>query len=96
MSKNEGIQLVDRDESGVDIAFREDVVKGLSQERKALPARWLYDDAGSQLFEDITKVPEYYPTRCETEILQDNGEEFLENIGTGLSLIHISEPTRPY
>ena len=87
MSKNEGIQLVDRDESGVDIAFREDVLKGLSQERKALPARWLYDDAGSQLFEDITKVPEYYPTRCETEILQDNGEEFLENVGTGRAVV---------
>lgn len=87
MSKNEGIQLVDRDESGVDIAFRKDVLKGLSQERKALPARWLYDDAGSQLFEDITKVPEYYPTRCETEILQDNGEEFLENIGTGRAVV---------
>ncbi len=87
MSHNEGIQLVDLDESGVDIAFRKDVLAGLSQTQKALPARWLYDDVGSQLFEDITQVPEYYPTRCETEILENRGAEFAESIGPGRAVV---------
>ena len=58
MKTEQGIALVDRDEEGVDRAFREDVLAGLSQRQKAIPARWLYDDAGSQLFEDITDLEE--------------------------------------
>ncbi len=53
-------------------AFRLDVIAGLSAGRKALPCRWLYDDRGSALFEEITALPEYYPTRTETGILRDN------------------------
>lgn len=49
--------------------FRQDVLVGLSQERKAIPARWLYDRRGSELFEEITHLREYYPTRTETGIL---------------------------
>lgn len=80
MSTHEGLKLVERDESGVDTAFREDVLSGLSQEQKAVPARWLYDDAGSQLFEDITKLPEYYPTRSETQILNEQATSFADMI----------------
>ncbi len=87
MAENEGIQLVEKDEDGVDIAFRKDVLAGLHQSQKAIPARWLYDDAGSQLFEDITQVPEYYPTRCETEILRDRGREFAKAIGPGRAVV---------
>lgn len=53
-------------------AFRSDVLEGLGAERKTLPCRWLYDDRGSELFEEITALPEYYPTRTETAILYDN------------------------
>ena len=87
MAARDGIALVDRDADGVDRAFRADVLEGLSQDQKALPARWLYDDAGSQLFEDITQVPEYYPTRAETEILTDRGNEFAEMIGPGRAVV---------
>ena len=87
MPGNEGIQLVDLDEEGVDRAFRADVLAGLKQPQKAIPARWLYDDAGSQLFEDITQVPEYYPTRAETEILETRGAEFAEAIGPGRAVV---------
>ena len=69
MASEGGIALVDLDEQGVDRAFRADVLAGLGYDQKAIPARWLYDEAGSQLFEDITQIPEYYPTRAETEIL---------------------------
>ncbi|HET8881669.1 MAG TPA: L-histidine N(alpha)-methyltransferase [Solimonas sp.] len=56
-------------------AFREDVIAGLSGARKTLPSRWLYDDEGSQLFERITALPEYYPTRTETAILREHAGE---------------------
>ncbi len=87
MATKEGLKLVDKDESGVDNAFRADVVLGLLQPQKAVPARWLYDDAGSQLFEDITQVPEYYPTRAETEILREQGASFAEMIGEGCAVV---------
>lgn len=54
-------------------AFLDDVLKGLSQRQKAIPARWLYDRRGSELFEAITRLPEYYPTRTESSILRRNG-----------------------
>ena len=87
MAAREGIALVDRDEAGVDRAFRADVLAGLRQPQKAIPARWFYDDAGSQLFEDITKIEEYYPTRAETEILKANEAEFAAAIGPGRAVV---------
>lgn len=87
MPQEHGLALVERDEDGVDTAFRADVLDGLAQEQKAIPARWLYDDAGSQLFEDITQIPEYYPTRAETEILQSHGRDFAELIGRGRAVV---------
>lgn len=87
MATRKGISLVDLDESGVDRAFRSDVLEGLRQRDKAIPARWLYDDAGSELFEDITQVPEYYPTRAETEILEERGGEFAAAIGAGRAVV---------
>ncbi|PZT92673.1 MAG: L-histidine N(alpha)-methyltransferase [Citromicrobium sp.] len=82
-----GIAIVDRDAAGVDRAFRKDVLAGLRQRQKAVPARWLYDDAGSQLFEDITDLDEYYPTRAETEILSSRSNEFRELIGEGRAVV---------
>ena len=76
MAAEQGLSLVDLDRDGVDTAFREDVLQGLSEPQKAIPARWFYDDEGSELFEEITRLPEYYPTRAETEILTDRCDEF--------------------
>ena len=53
-----------------DPAFRDDVLACFRSTRRAIPARWLYDLAGSELFEAITDLPEYYPTRTETALLQ--------------------------
>ena len=53
--------------------FARDVLAGLALRQKAIPARWLYDQAGSELFEAITELPEYYPTRTETGILTEYG-----------------------
>jgi dimethylhistidine N-methyltransferase len=82
-----GLKLVERDASGVDLAFRADVLAGLSEAQKAVPARWFYDDAGSQLFEDITRLPEYYPTRAETAILRAHRQEFAELVGPGRAVV---------
>ncbi|MCP9211021.1 L-histidine N(alpha)-methyltransferase [Streptomyces sp. NEAU-Y11] len=50
-------------------ALREDVTDGLTRTPKRLPPKWFYDARGSELFEEITRLPEYYPTRAEREIL---------------------------
>ena len=50
--------------------FRADVLAGLSSATPAIPARWLYDSTGSELFDAITRVPAYYPTRTETALLE--------------------------
>lgn len=83
----QGLMLVDLDDDGVDRAFRADVLAGLSEPQKAVPARWFYDDRGSELFEEITRLPEYYPTRAETEILDARGAEFAELIGPGRAVV---------
>ncbi len=87
MTNGQVLKIVDHDEHGVDRAFRKDVLDGLSQPQKAIPARWLYDDAGSQLFESITQLPEYYPTRAETEILEGQASAFREAIGTDRAVV---------
>lgn len=84
---HEGLALVERDGNGVDRAFRADVLEGLAQPQKAIPARWFYDRAGSQLFEEITRLPEYYPTRAETEILTRHGADFARLIGPGRAVV---------
>jgi L-histidine N-alpha-methyltransferase len=52
-------------------SLRADARAGLTATPKTLPPKWFYDAAGSELFEKITALPEYYPTRAEREILQD-------------------------
>lgn len=68
-------------------AFRGDVVEGLSRMPKSLPSRWLYDDRGSDLFEQITALEDYYPTRIETGILQARSAEIADFVGPGATLI---------
>ena len=65
----------------VDSAFRADVLKGLGIKPRAIPARWLYDRRGSELFEAITALPEYYPTRTERSILSCAVSEIAALIG---------------
>jgi dimethylhistidine N-methyltransferase len=67
--------------------FRQDVLAGLSMPHKTLPCRWLYDERGSELFEQITQLEEYYPTRVETGILRLNASEIAGFVGKGATLI---------
>jgi L-histidine N-alpha-methyltransferase len=56
-------------------ALRRDVLDGLQQTPKTLPPKWFYDAVGSDLFDQITRLPEYYPTRAEAEILRARSAE---------------------
>ncbi|MFD9429527.1 L-histidine N(alpha)-methyltransferase [Streptomyces sp. NPDC060002] len=62
-------------EDATDAALRADVQRGLTDTPKTLPPKWFYDAHGSELFEQITELPEYYPTRAEREILVDRAGE---------------------
>jgi L-histidine N-alpha-methyltransferase len=78
-------------------ALRSDVRLGLSDEPKWLPPKWFYDRRGSELFELITRLPEYYPTRAEREILVARADEIAAVTGAG-TLVELgsgsSEKTR--
>src|ERR1700716_578691 len=67
--------------------FALDAIAGLSAEPKTLPAKYFYDDSGSALFEAITAVPEYYPTRTELGILKERAGEIAQLIPPGGALI---------
>ena len=68
-------------------SFEVDVISGLSATPKHVPAKYFYDGAGSQLFERITELPEYYPTRSEMRILRDHGAEIAKLITPGAALV---------
>ncbi|MBK3562917.1 L-histidine N(alpha)-methyltransferase [Streptomyces sp. MBT62] len=68
-------------EDATDAALRADVLEGLTRTPKTLPPKWFYDTHGSELFEQITELPEYYPTRAEREILVDRAGEIAAATG---------------
>ena len=68
-------------------AFRDDVLAGLAAPIPAIPARWLYDRTGSELFDAITKLPAYYPTRTETALLKSILPEVAALIPTGTAVV---------
>ncbi len=67
--------------------FLEEVSHGLSKKNKKISSKWFYDYRGSKLFEQITKLKEYYPTRTEIKILKDNKIEIANKIGKRAVLI---------
>lgn len=68
-------------------AFLNDVVWGLRQNQKQLACKYFYNERGSQLFDDICQLEEYYPTRTETALLKAHSEEISNLIGSGVCLI---------
>lgn len=73
--------------SDADPAFRADVLNGLADRPRAIPARWFYDRAGSELFEEITRLPDYYPTRVETALLAEHSVEVAKLVGPGRAVV---------
>jgi dimethylhistidine N-methyltransferase len=68
-------------------AFLRDVVNGLSHRQKTLPCKYLYDERGSALFDQICATPEYYPTRTELQIMEDNAASIAYQIDKGVMLV---------
>jgi len=64
----------------LDDEFASAVIGGLSRPQKTLPCRFFYDARGSELFEEITRLPEYYPTRTETTILAAHAQQMVERL----------------
>lgn len=73
--------------------FALEVEEGLTGSPKSLPPKLFYDERGSQLFEDITRLPEYYLTRTELAILQDHSRDILLSAGQGLSVVELGAGT---
>jgi L-histidine Nalpha-methyltransferase len=72
-----------------DTSFANDVLEGLNATPKRVPAKYFYDGIGSQLFERITELPEYYPTRCEMRILGEHAADIAKLIPAGAVLVEL-------
>jgi dimethylhistidine N-methyltransferase len=70
-----------------DPQFRKDVLAGLSAPIPSIPARWLYDRRGSELFDEITQLPSYYPTKTETGLLGKVMPELATRIPAGMAVV---------
>src|SRR5467141_1896157 len=68
-------------------AFASDVIDGLSQHPKRLSPKYFYDATGSELFEQITRLPEYYPTRTELKILRERGADIKATLPKNAALV---------
>ncbi len=81
------------DQGWIDRELQADVAEGLASQPKELPPKWFYDDRGSELFDQITRLPDYYPTRREREILERevhviaerSGADTVVELGSGMS-----------
>lgn len=81
------LTLVDVQRDELREQFRRDVLAGLALPQKAIPARWFYDHAGSELFDQITRLPEYYPTRTETGILAELCNDTALAVDKGVAVV---------
>jgi dimethylhistidine N-methyltransferase len=74
-------------QSGDTSAFKADVLEGLRATPKQVPAKYFYDAVGSHLFERITELPEYYPTRCEMKTLREHAADIAKLIPQSAALV---------
>lgn len=70
-------------------ALLADALAGLAATPKTLPCKWLYDAEGARLFDAITELPEYYPTRTERAILREHGADIAVRVGRGAAVIEL-------
>jgi len=80
------------DAGDMERSLRDDVHDGLTSTPKTLPPKWFYDDVGSQLFDEITRQPEYYPTRREREILEVRAGE-IATVSGATALVELGSGT---
>lgn len=85
MTSEHAIRLHDQQPSDSDV--ESEVLEGLTSDPKRLSPKFFYDQRGSELFEQITELPEYYPTRTEIAIMEQRVDEIAERVGPKASLI---------
>ena len=85
LSTDERVRVVDLHPKLGDL--RQESVKGLRSSQKALPCKYFYDALGARLFEAITELPEYYPTRTELGIMSQAVHEMADSIGAHATLV---------
>ena len=78
MAAREPVVTVALDPDWASGALVDDVRRGLGSQPRTLPPKWLYDDVGSELFDEITRLPEYYPTERERAILRDHADDIVQ------------------
>lgn len=81
-------QILNYIEKKIESNMEDEVIEGLSSSPKFLPSKYFYDEAGSRLFEEICRLPEYYPTRTEISILKDIAPE-LSVIMQGVDVVEL-------
>ncbi len=87
MDNSNRLQIIPLHTPQMDVA--EELRLGLTSSPKWLPSKWLYDKVGSDLFEQICNLPEYYPTRTESGILQHKADAIIELCPSSLSLVEL-------
>ncbi len=88
-SVSDRLQIVELPRAAAQTSFADDVRAGLGASRKHLSAKYFYDDLGSVLFDAITRLPEYYLTRAETEILRESGWEIVRELDAPLEFLEL-------
>ncbi len=74
-------------DTSINIDFARELLAGLTAQQKSIPCRFLYDDRGSELFEHITELKEYYPARTEVSILQEFAPEFARDAASDVAIV---------
>ncbi|UJR78637.1 L-histidine N(alpha)-methyltransferase [Sandaracinus amylolyticus] len=85
MRGSESISSFDHERS----RFEQDVLRGLATWPRSLPCKYFYDERGSRLFDRITTLAEYYPTRAETSLLQEHAREIATRLGRAVDLVEL-------
>lgn len=98
LAEDRSAETYQPDDDAETARFRAELIEGLSQPQKTASPKWFYDAAGSRLFEDITRVPEYYPTRQEAGLLRRMAPRLTADFGPDAVLVEFgsgaSEKTR--
>ncbi|CAB1274946.1 L-histidine N(alpha)-methyltransferase [Candidatus Nitrosacidococcus tergens] len=87
VSKRDSNKPVLHDYHPAPARFQEDILVGLRKPQRQIPPKYFYDEVGSQLFDVICQLPEYYPTRTEIELLEKYGEEIAQCMGVNDILV---------
>lgn len=84
-----GVNLIKAPKQDSQQSLKDAVAEGFKKTPKSIPALFFYDTPGSQLFEQICKLPEYYPTRTEHKILTDNARDIIETLTGEVELVEL-------